>query len=145
MARLSSFANSLSLNLKWRLKQDKNLCVAECTIGEMGAMAVYRKKRTAKLLAAKNMLRVIDGNPQMKTKLINFLYGNNVGQPLSETSTNLSLIQDMKISLKSAVHQQKNSESGLKGHFSGSKLTDSGAKNQHNYEEPQEILKWFQS
>jgi hypothetical protein len=120
----------LSLNLKWKLKQDKNLCVAECTIGDMQAMAVYRKKRTAKLLAAKNMLKVIEGNSQMKTKLLNFLYGNNVGQPLSEGSTNIGLIADMKSSLKTAVDSM------------------SGQRNiacTKNIDEPHEILKWFQS
>lgn len=152
MARLSSFANSLSLNLKWKLKQDKNLCVAECTIGDMQAMAVYRKKRTAKLLAAKNMLKVIDGNQNMKTKLINFLYGNNVGKPLNETSTNLSLIKDMKFTLKSAVKTNSCSKSILDQKYFqyGAKPKEYSAistnkSSKINYDEPQEILKWFQS
>ena len=149
LARLSSFANSLSLNLKWKLKQDKNLCVAECTIGDMQAMAVYRKKRTAKLLAAKNMLKVIDGNQCMKTKLVNFLYGNNVGKPLSENSTNISLIRDIKFSLKSAVKANTNQKSILEPtsllKYSGKPKDYMDKSGRINYDEPQEIIKWFQS
>ena len=68
LSRLSTFANSLSLNLKWKLRHEKDLCIAECQIGDMKACAVYKKKKTAKLLAAKNMMRVIEQDPQMKAR-----------------------------------------------------------------------------
>ena len=130
LARLSTFANSLSLNLKWKIRQDKTLSIAECMIGEMKACAVYRKKRTAKLLAAKNMLRVIDSDPNMKQKFLHHIYGNNISEPLSESSTNLSFVREMKSSLKAAVDSVNGQQ----------KLATT-----KKFDEPQEILKWFQS
>ena len=70
LARLSFFANSLSFNMKWRYRTEKNLCIAECMIGHLKAQGTFRQKKIAKILAGKNMVKKIDSDHSMKQKFL---------------------------------------------------------------------------
>ena len=75
LARISTFANSLSLSLKWNLNHDRDLSIAECEIGDMKACGINKTQRMAKNLAAKNMMRIIEQDPDMKARFLHHVYG----------------------------------------------------------------------
>jgi hypothetical protein len=70
---LNSYAQNSKESLKWRIKMEDNVCLAEINIGTLSASAVKSNKRQAKLLAAKNLLRTIDSNTFLKGKFFYYL------------------------------------------------------------------------
>ena len=63
----------MSMNLKWKFRHEKGMYFAECYIGSMRAGGHYRQKKTAKILAARNMIKLIDSDPIMKQKFLTHL------------------------------------------------------------------------
>ena len=90
----------------------------------------YRKKKTAKLLAAKNMLRIFDADKNLKQKMMEHIYGGNIGRPISEKSTNLVYIEENKDQLAGHVDSL------------AAQRTIASSK---RFEEPQDILRYFQN
>ena len=70
---LNAFAQSTKDSLRWRVKSENQLTVAEITIGNLNANAVNTNKRLAKLHAAKNLLKIVDSNTFLKEKFNYFM------------------------------------------------------------------------
>jgi len=71
---LNAFAQSTKDSLRWRVKSENQLTVAEITIGNLNANAVNTNKRLAKLHAAKNLLKIVDSNTFLKEKFNYFVF-----------------------------------------------------------------------
>jgi hypothetical protein len=70
---LNAYAQNTKESLRWRLKSDNGLTVAEITIGNLSANAVNNNKRLAKLNASKNLLKIVDSNTFLKEKFNYFM------------------------------------------------------------------------
>lgn len=69
---MNTFAQNSKESLKWRMRMEGNVCVAELRIGQLTASAVKSSKKQAKLWAAKNMLKTINSNTFLKDKFLYF-------------------------------------------------------------------------
>ena len=128
LSRISTFANSMSLGLKWKLSQDEFNTIAECTIGDMKAKAGHKNKKTAKLLAAKNILKIIENDSNLKQKMMEHIFGEDIVKPIDDKSTNLSYVKDLSGKLSQMVDSLDAQKS-----IASSK----------RFEEPEEIMNYF--
>lgn len=93
LATLNSFAQNCKEALKWRIRTDGNLCLAEIRIGQLVASAVKTNKKQAKLWASKNLLKVINTNTFLREK---FLYYTSTAMKESNQNAN----EEMKKTLE---------------------------------------------
>jgi hypothetical protein len=76
LAVLNTFAQNCKECLRWRIESDGSLCVAEIRIGQLNSSAVKSNKKSAKLAAAKNLLKAINSNTYFREKF--FYYSKNL-------------------------------------------------------------------
>lgn len=69
---MNTFAQNSKESLKWRIRTEGNVCVAELRIGQITASAVKNNKKQAKVWAAKNILKTINSNTFLKDKFMYF-------------------------------------------------------------------------
>jgi hypothetical protein len=70
---LNTYAQNSKESLKWRIKNDETICVAEIHIGNLSAAASKSNKKQAKLFAAKNLLKIIESNTFLREKFFYYL------------------------------------------------------------------------
>lgn len=78
----------MSLGLKWKITQDENTTIAECLVGDMKSKSAHKNKKTAKLLAAKNILKIIETDSNLKQKMMEHIFGQDIVKPIDDSSTN---------------------------------------------------------
>lgn len=105
---LNAYAQNTKESLRWRLKSDNGLTVAEITIGNLSANAVNNNKRLAKLNASKNLLKIVDSNTFLKEKFNYFMremrnqnkQGGNSGNGSNSKPANFDMIIQKKAILE---------------------------------------------
>jgi hypothetical protein len=70
---LNTYAQNSKESLKWRIKNEDNICLAEINIGTLVSSASKNNKRQAKISAAKNLLKMIDSATFLKEKFFYYL------------------------------------------------------------------------
>lgn len=120
--------------LQWKISTDNMNFVVEAQLGDLKAVNMNRKKRTAKSHAALAVIKLIEGDVTMKAKFIEHLYGDKaqnkaVGQQLNPTtSTNLGDVRNLGHHINPLVDSVESQ-----------RIIASNKK----FEESQEILNYF--
>ena len=76
---LNVYAQNSRESLKWRIKNEGTMCLAEIHIGDLKASAMKNNKRQAKLYASKNLLKIIDSTNFLKNKFFYYLRSSKGG------------------------------------------------------------------
>lgn len=84
---LNTYAQNSRESLNWRISNDENVCVAEINIGNLSAAASKNNRKSAKLYAAKNLLKIIGSNAFHQERFFYFLrQSSQIGLPTKKLS-----------------------------------------------------------
>ena len=112
LSTLNAFAQNCKESLKWRIKSDGSLCVAEIRIGKVIASAIKTNKKQAKLWAGKNLLKIINSNTFLREKFLYYTQATKVKEEKESEELNKTLetIPDIVIPQFEGELQQIDSE-----------------------------------
>jgi len=88
----------MNAQMRWKLSlNEKNMYVADLFIKDIRATATHRKRKKVRIMAAKNMLRIIENDPTLKQKFLAHMYKMEIGLPLKKREhTNLKVFDKLK-------------------------------------------------
>ena len=66
LTRFSMWCQRENVQMRWKLSlNDKNFYVADLFIKDLRATATHRKRKIVRIMAARNMLRIIENDPTL--------------------------------------------------------------------------------
>lgn len=130
LTRMNLFTQSLGQTMHWNVKEKNTLRIIDLKIGQWRSSSSHRKKKLGKILAVKNLLKQWEKDPNMKQKMLDHLFDDDIGQPLTDTSTNVKIVSKIRNIILKHVNLPKKERENTKTRV---------------YEEPQEVNNYFNS